>query len=317
VTPRAMRISLVLGALACGGEPLTVGLEEPLRAPGAQFRGGDLPGLPPLTAADLGAGAQPVAPYPTPPEVVGRVVSPLDVGYNVSGRASTDAYAVGFQLAGLGSGYWLIPVGAPDPTNANELTWRAALDFGPSLPSGLQRLLVAAVDVSGASGTQREIELCVRAPTADNLNVCDPTSAPPALVVSLSWSNDADLDLEIAAPDGSFVDRANVRGSGPGSAGAQLERDANAGCRASGAPRENVVWQEAPTPGRYQVYVNLHDACGADAASFELTRHERAAGDGEGEYRQVETSRTAGTLPSLSANGGARRGLWVTELVID
>jgi hypothetical protein len=317
MTPRLRCFSLVLAALACGGEPLTSGLEEPLRVEEAQFQGGVLPGSPPLTAADLSAGAQPVAPYPTPPEVVGRVVSPMDVGFNVSGRASTDTYAVGFQLAGLGSGYWLIPAGAPDPTNAGELTWRAAIDFGASLPAGLQRLLVAAFDAAGASGTQREIELCVRAPTADNLNVCDATSAPPALVVSLSWDNDADLDLEIAAPDGSFVDRANVRGSGPGSAGAQLERDANAGCRASGAPRENVVWQEAPAPGRYQVYVNLHDACGADAASFQLSTHERAAGDAEGEYRQIETSRSTGTLLSLTANGGARRGLWITEIVID
>lgn len=271
---RANRLCLLL-ALGCGGEPLGNGLEEPFRVEDAQFRDGPLPGLPPLTAADLGAGAQPVPPYPTPPEVAGRLVSPLDVGFNVSGRASTDTYAVGFQLAGLGSGYWLIPVGAPDPANADELSWRAALDFGASLPPGLSRLLVAAFDAGGASGTQRELELCARAPTADNLNVCDPTSAPPALVVSLSWDNDADLDLEIRAPDGSVVDRANTRGSGPGVAGAQLERDANAGCRPSGAPRENVVWQEAPAPGRYQVYVNLHDACGQTAASFQVSTHDR------------------------------------------
>ena len=177
--------------------------------------------------------------------------------------------------------------------------------------------MVAAFDAGGASGTQRELELCVRSPTADNLNVCDPTSAPPALVVSLSWDNDADLDLEIRAPDGSVVDRANTRGSGPGLAGVQLERDANAGCRPSGAPRENVVWQQAPAPGRYQVYVNLHDACGQTAASFQVSTHESAAGDAAGEYRQLETARTSGTLTSLSANGGAARGLWVTELVID
>lgn len=305
---------LVLG---CGGEPLTSGLEEPLRVENAQFEGGVLPGLPPLTVADLGAGAQPVAPYPTPPEVAGRVVSPMDVGFNVSGRASTDSYAVGFQLEGLGSGYWLLPVGAPDPTNADELTWRAALDFGATLPPGLSRLLIAAFGVDGASGTQRELELCVRSPTADNLNVCDPSSAPPALVVSLSWDNDADLDLEIVASDGSVVDRANTRGSGPGVTGAQLERDANSGCRPSGAPRENIVWQEAPAPGRYQVYVNLHDACGEAAAAFQLSTHESAPGAVPEEFQQLETARTSGTLQRLSANGGAARGLWVTELVID
>src|SRR5690349_7883029 len=186
-------------------------------------------------------GAAPAAPYSTPPEVAGRIVSPMDVGFNVNGRASTDTYAVGFQLAGIGTGYWLVPVGAPDPSNRDELSWRVSLDFGASVSPGLHQLLVAALDAQGRSGTQRDIELCVRAPSADNLNVCDATLEPPALVVSLGWDNDADLDLQIVAPDGSLVDRANTRGNGAGIGGAQLERDANAGCQPSGAPRENVV----------------------------------------------------------------------------
>lgn len=315
---RALVISsFALGAFACGGEPLTTGLEEPLRVQNAQFRAGALPGSPPLTAADLSAGAQPEAPFPTPPEVAGRIISPADVGFNVSGRASVDAYAVGFQLAGLGTGYWLMPVSAPDPTNADELTWRAALDFGASVPPGLQRLLVAAFDARGRSGTQREIELCVRAPTSDNLNACDPSLEPPALVVSLSWGNDADLDLEILAPDGSSVNRSNTRGSGPGVAGAQLERDANSGCVRSGVPRENIVWEARPAPGAYAIYVNLHDDCGETSSSFQLTTWESAPGAAPGEFSQIQTSERAGTLLGLQANGGATRGLVVTLLGID
>jgi len=307
-----------LGALAaCGGEPLTTGLEEPFRVENAQFRGGPLPGSPPLTVAELSEGAQPSAPYPTPPEVAGRIISPSDVGFIVAGRSSTDSYAVGFQLAGLGSGYWLIPVSAPDPTNADELTWRAALDFGASVPPGLQRLLVTAFDGQGRSGTQREIELCVRAPTSDNLNVCDATLEPPALVVSLSWDNDADLDLEILAPDGSAVNRSNTRGSGPGVGGVQLERDANAGCVRSGVPRENVVWDSAPAAGNYALYVNLHDACGEASSSFELSAWERVPGAAPDEFDQIETYRSAGTLVGLQANGGATRGLVVTLLRVD
>jgi hypothetical protein len=302
---------------ACGGEPLTTGLEQPFRVDGAQYRDGALPGSPPLTAADLSAGAQPVAPYPTPPEVAGRIISPADLGFNVSGRASTDTYAVGFQLAGLGTGYWLIPVSAPDPTNADELTWRAALDFGGSVPPGLQRLLVAAFDAQGRSGTQRELELCVRAPTSDNLNVCDRTLEPPALVVSLSWGNDADLDLELVAPDGSVVNRANTRGNGPGIGEVQLERDANAGCVRSGVPRENIVWQTAPAAGDYAIYVNLSDACGETSATFELSAWRRAPGDIDGEFQQQLTFETAGTLVGLQANGGAQSGLVVTLLGVD
>jgi hypothetical protein len=318
VKRRASACALALAlALGCGGDSLTTGLREPLRVEDAQFRDGPLPGLPPLTAADLNAGAQPVAPFSTPPEVSGRIVSPSDVAFGVSGRASTDAYAVGFALAGLGSGYWTVPVSAPDPSNNDELTWRVSVDFGPSVPPGLQRLLVAAFDGARHAGTQREIELCVRAPTADNLNVCDATLEPPGLVVSLSWDNAADLDIELVAPDGSVVDRSNTRGNGPGTQGAQLERDANANCQPSGVPRENVIWQTRPPAGSYLVYVNLQDNCGAASAAFSVSAHESAPGDVDGEFRQVETFRAASSLAGLTANGGAARGLFVTELVID
>jgi len=313
----AARVCAAVLALGCGGDSLTIGLEEPLRVEGAQFRDGPLPGLPPLTVAELNAGAQPVPPFPTPPEVSGRIVSPSDVAYNVSGRASPDSYAVGFALEGLGSGYWTIPVSAPDPSNNDELTWRAAMDFGPNVPPGLNRLLVAAFDGERRAGTQRELELCVRAPTADNLNVCDPTLEPPALVVSLGWDNGADLDIEIIAPDGSFVDRANTRGNGAGTQGAQLERDANAQCQPSGVPRENVIWAAPPPPGRYLIYVNLFDACGESGAAFSVSAHESTTGDVAGEFRQVETFRAASSVAGLLANGGAARGLFVAELLID
>lgn len=304
--------SLLLG---CGGEPITIQLEEPLSVEGAQFREGALPGTPPLTVEELNQGAQPAAPYPTPPDVAGRIVTPSEIGFVMSGRASTDAYAVGFQWNGLGTGYWLLPVGAPDPSNRGELLWSASLDFGGSLEPGRRGLRVAAVDGEGRAGTQREVELCVRAPITDNLNACDPTEAPPALVVSLGWEHPADLDLVIVAGDGSLIDQANTRGTGAGTLGGQLERDANAGCLPSGAPRENIVWQAEPSPGVYSVYVNLNDACGELAAPFTVSAHVREQ-DGE-QYRQIETWRSAGEAVSLQANGGRARGLWVTELRID
>lgn len=304
--------ALLVGLLACGGEPITIGLEEPVRVEGSQFRAGILPGALPLTAAELGAGAQPTPPFSTPPEVAGRIVSPREVGFVVSGRATTDTYAVGFQLVGLGSGHWIMPVGAPDPINNGELTWRASLDFGASLPPGLHGLRVAALDGEGRAGTQRELELCVRAPTSDNLNACDPSIEPPALVVSLAWESSADLDLGIVSPDGAHIERGSTRGI----AGGQLERDANSGCIASGAARENVVFQDSPPPGVYQVFVNLHDPCGDPSATFELATYEREELEA-GNYRQVETFRTAGVAVSLQANGGRERGLLVTEVHVD
>lgn len=317
IRPRLASVLSLCALSACGGEPLSTGLREPFRVENAQYREGPLPGSPPLSAAELGAGTEPATPYPTPPEVAGRIVSPADVGFDVSGRASTDTYAVGFQLAGLGTGYWLLPVGAPDPTNADELSWRAALDFGEALPSGLQQLLIAAFDARGRSGTQRELELCVRAPTSDNLNGCDPTLEPPALVVSLSWDNAADLDLEVVAPDGSLVNRQNPRGNGPGIGAAQLQRDANSGCVRSGVPREDLVWTSRPAAGTYAVHVNLHAACGEAGATFQLSTWESAAAENPDEFVQRETFRSAGTLVAVQANGGAARGLAVTQIAIE
>lgn len=315
---RALRLSWLAVALAaCSGESLTAGFEEPLRVQGAQFLQGELPGAPPLTLDELRAGVPPAPPFPTPPEVSGRIVSPADTGFTVLGRASTDSYAVGFQIAGLGSGYWVLPVSAPDPVNAGELTWRALLDFHPALPPGLQQLRVAAFDAQGNAGTQRELELCVRSPSSDNLNACDPSLEPPALVVSLSWSNRADLDLALRAPDGSIVDRGSPRGNGPGTAGAQLERDSGLGCHAPGVQRENIVWAVRPPPGVYQIYVNLYEACGETAAPFRVTTYEAEPSEIEGELRQVETSSIAGVLLELQANGGALGGLHVTELALD
>ncbi len=300
--------------LACAGESLTTGLEEPIRVEGAQFHEGPLPGLPPLSAAELSAGAQPEPPFPTPPEVAGRILNPLEVGFVVAGRASTDTHAIGFQLEGLGSGYWLIPVGAPDPINSGELTWRVLIDLGANVPAGLSNLRVAAIDGAGSSGTQRALELCVRAPSADNLNACDPTIAPPASVLSLSWDGPADLDLSVLAADGTSVDRHTPRPTSGGVRGAQLERDANRSCVAHGMPRENVLWQDPPEPGVYAVYVNLNDACGERSVGFELTAHVREPLETDGEFTQVESFETSGVLSALQANGGTDRGLRIGEV---
>jgi hypothetical protein len=315
---RGLSCAIALVAAGCGGEPITQGLTEPIRVLGAQFRSGPLPGDPPLTLEQLAEGAQLVRPYPTPPEVAGRIVNAGELDFPVNGRASADTYAVAFQIAGAGTGYWLVPVSAPDPSNNDELTWSATLDLGPALGPGLRRLRVAAVDAAGRSGTQRELELCVRSPVPDNLNGCDATLQPPALVVSLTWDDPADLDLSIIASDGTIVDRANTRGSGAGTAGAQLERDVHAGCLSAGAPRENVIWQTPPAPGVYSVYVNLYDGCGELSVPFTLSSHvSEEPADSPGQYRQIETFRSAGALTSFAANGGGQRGLWVTELEID
>lgn len=318
MTRRIIPMALGLAAAAttaCGGQVDTNGLEEPIRVIGAQFRPGDLPGRRPLTAEQLMAGEQPRAPYPTPPESAGRIIVPSESGFVISGRATPDTYSIGFKLEDQGTGYWILPAGSPDPTNNDELLWRATLDFGPLLQPGLQRLLVAAIDEDGSSGTQRDVELCVRSAVTDNLNSCSPTREPPALVVSLGWGNRADLDLRIVASDGTVLSNAYPTGSGDAPSGGLHEYDANASCVASSTPRENIVWQTKPSPGLYFVYVNLQDACGEKAAPFVVSTHvARRSGE---EFRQVETFRIASEMIQQQANGGSQLGLFVTEFEVN
>lgn len=299
--------------LGCGGEDTTLGLEEPLRVEGGQFLKGKLPGRRPLSAAELMAGKEAVAPFVTPPESASRVIQPLTAGFQVSGRASPETFSVGLAFEGAGSGYWVVPAGSPDPNNDDQLFWRAVLSFGPALKPGLNTLLIAAIDEQGRSGTQRDVELCVRSAITDNLNACDPTREPPKLVVSLAWSNDADLDLTVIGPDGSRYghERSATENVAPEAA---LEADANANCAGSSTPHENVVWRNPPSKGTYLVYVNLSDPCGEANAVFTVSTHvSQRKGD---EFSQLETFRTASELIAAQSSGDGI-GMFVTEFQVD
>lgn len=308
--------NLVFGTLAlgCGGERLTEGAAEPLRVAGAQFFPGELPGSRPLRLEEVRAGKMPKKPFPSTPEVAGRVLSIGDSNLGISGTASQDSYAVALKLDKLGTGYWLLPVGAPDPFNNNDLAWSARIDLG-ELPPGLQNLRVAALDDQNHAGTQRSLELCIRSPIPDNLNVCDSTIEPPRLVASLEWASTADLDLAVLTPTGEVIDYAHVNNAKESSTPGQFSGDGGTGCIPSGARRENVVWQAKPAPGIYYIYVNLHDPCRDSATPFQVTTYVSKR-DGD-EYELVETYRTASEALRVQANGGRQLGSFITEFVVD
>jgi hypothetical protein len=92
--------------------------------------------------------------------------------------------------------------------------------------------------------------------------------------------------------------------------GGHLDRDAQTGCRATGPRRENLIWQQPPVPGGYQIRVNLFEACGASSARFAVTLY-TSQPDEAGASQLVRGPRTAGTLLAISANGGRTPGLYV------
>ena len=316
-----MKASIIAALLAlsvgCSGETATGGITEPIRIEGAQFRAGLLPGD---AAGDGGSRG----PRVTGVSLLNRIISASEVGKMMTGHASVDTEAIAVRFRDLGQGYWVVPVGAPDPQNSGELAWSMTAGFGDVAP-GLHDLLFAAIDSAGNSSAQFPLQVCVARPFPDNSNSCDPKIKPPQVVLSLVWDTDADLDLRVVAPNGKVVGGKAFSTVVPGDGGISesslkasdtgiLNRDANGGCRIGGARREDITWKGAPLAGNYQIFVNLFDACGQGSARFSVLAY-TAKNLPDGTHQLVEEPTLAsGELVSAQANGGTKPGLFVTEI---
>jgi hypothetical protein len=283
---------------------------------GATFRAGALPGTAPSAAAPAGAAEI------TDLEVSNGVVRPGQVEKRVAGRTSKNGSAVALAFPDSATGYWVVPVDAPDPSTDGELSWLASLDFDLATPPGLHPLRVVAVDEAGIAGRQAEVTLCVASPIPDNFNACDPKLRPPAAVISLGWDVPADLDLRVITPSGQVIAAKSPSGGAGAAGGATdpsvgvLDRDSNGGC-APGPRRESVVFQSPPAPGTYLVYVSLFDACAQPAVRWAATLNVSQPGAAAGTFRQVEALRREGTSLAAEASGGSTAGTYVVPITFD
>jgi hypothetical protein len=330
VTSARKRLIFIGAALlvnvACSGEATTEGFEQPLRVEGAQFRDGALPGLPPLTADDVIAGTPPTRPNVSSISFSGGVVKQGEPGRKISGLASGDSTAVGVRWENFGTGYWLIPTLNRDGVNPDDVEWRVSASFGHDLEPGLHRLLFAAFDAKGRSGTQGALRLCVLPEIPDNGNACDPTVSPPELVVSLGWDAPVDLDLRVITPSGKVVDSKHASTAiedengdyDPTADGTGVfDADGYAHCHSDGRRRENLVFQTTPPPGTYLVYANLFDACGEAAVHFNASLHVPAPAGEPDTFVSKQTFIQPGELQAVHANGGTKLGLFLTSFNVN
>lgn len=300
-------------ALGCEGEASPTGLGEPIRVIGGTFKYGPLPGSPPIDAGE------PEKPNVTAINSVNNVLWPGQAQKALTGLVTDDAYSVAMRFPDLGTGYWLVVPGAPDPAAPGALTWAMSFDVAGDVPEGLHSLRFAALDRDGKAGTQSDLLVCVSAPIPDNLNACDPSLPPPAAVLSLTWDTDVDLDLVLVTPSGQVIDPKH-RTTAPLTDGgvmidptrdAILDRDSNGACVIDRARRESVVWQGTPAPGNYLVYASLFAACGQQAVRFTTTLYRAEPRDGGAAL--VESLKASGELLAVDAHGGADRGLYVAQ----
>jgi hypothetical protein len=300
-TSRALALA-VLMATACSGESADLHLDEPLLVQDSEFQSSSL--------ADEEAEGE--AAITSISFSVGSVRAGAR-GVPVSGRASGDAYAVAIGLEGQGSGYWTHRVGAEDPVAPGELTFDVLVDLGANVEPGPSQLRIAAVDERGALGEAQLLDICILPEFQDNGNACDPSVAPPLAVLSLSWDSDADLDLTLVSPSGKVYNKSR-RGvaDDAGKVLASFDRDSNSGCVLDNKRREDFVIQELPESGKWRVYANMFDACGAVAARFTAETYQRRK-TGEDSYALRRVARVHGQFLRAQADGGGGSPLYLTS----
>jgi hypothetical protein len=211
------------------------------------------------------------------------MVYPGAVGRGMSGRISGTGTAI---LVGLpnDSGHWVVPAGTADIDTPGDFSFDLSLSYSPELPLGDTSLVFRAVDAQGVVGPAYVLPLTVFQPIPAG-----------ALVVSLSWDTESDLDLHVQVPNVNdpnapyYVWSRNPVALPPRmpgdplptadeiAAAGQLDFDSNAACVIDGRRQENLVFPNPPPSGAYQVKVDAFSLCGQATA-----RWQAVAVDGSG-----------------------------------
>jgi hypothetical protein len=246
---------LPLAVAACGGAASDTGLEAAVRVAGGQFYRGSIDKL---ASADA----------PAVVDVLNSqdVITPGLQNKQLSGRLDPGSTAVAIGFSG-DVGYWILAAGVPDADSPTQPTFHASLSFSPSLSQTSYDLIVRAVAPPNTFGPDVHVSLDVE------------QSLPPtgALVVSLWWDTESDLDLHVVDPNGVEIWAGNINSYNPystsptpdaGASNGYLDFDSNAGCVIDGRCSENVIWAVAAPAGDYVARVDTFSLCGNSAARW-------------------------------------------------
>ncbi|MDB4991557.1 MAG: hypothetical protein JWN04_6735 [Myxococcaceae bacterium] len=247
---------------SCGDEvQVDNGLRAAVRVANAQFEDRRFPvditsdaAVPVQLLADGGTS--------TPPDIVsinslnnsvvrGTVNKDLRV---VVGQGATTV-AIGLEGE---RGYWVTPVSTHSVEFSPALELTATLQFDRTLPVGPARLWFAAADATGHYGAPGSLDLTIR----DDV-------PQAAMVLSLDWTEDMDLDLVVALPDGSTLTNKATRSTAAGANAPRIDLDSNASCVIDAHRSENAIFTAVPS-GSYTVYVRLAAACGVPETGWRV-----------------------------------------------
>ena len=253
-----------LGALlGCDGASSDPGLEAWMRIRGAQYVEGSLSEAP-GAERPLVSGLSPLF------DVARRAPA-----VSLAGTVSEEATGVLVGLRG-DRGHWILrPTGA-DLVNQFPSSFAGVASFSAETPLGAQVLLARGVARDGTVGPVAQAAL----------SITDAPAATGALVVSLDWDSESDLDLRVIAPDtrGNPIEiwtkrRLSTGKVPPGepkpdaaeiAMAGELDFDSNAQCVIDGRRQENITWKQAPPVGAYTVRVDAFSLCGEASARWRV-----------------------------------------------
>lgn len=307
----------VVPAACSSGVPANAGATEPIIVPGAQFISGDMPGSAPVDGGVPEGGAEP----PLSIVQVGyqnASVIPGAAGKAFTGLTTTDAVAVGVRVADEGTGYWVLPVGQRDAIVPSTLDFSFKASFDVDDQPGNHNLRAVAIDGAGNGGEQFDTQLCFQSRVPDNGHACDPSQPVPAVVFSLRWDVNFDVDLHVILPDGTDVNpKTNplvqaIDAGQPPPTDPKIDRDSLRACVADGWRQEDLVFPQYPATGPYDVYADPFASCGQAAVRFELTIYEAQS---DGSLQATYTQ--GGELLANDTTGGGSSGLFIAEKVFN
>jgi len=250
--------------LGCSGADPSSGQQALFRIQGAQY----IPG--PIDTGDRD---------PTP------VVSNISTANNdlfpgvaskkISGSVGPKSTAVLVGLQG-DVGHWVVPVQDPDQITVGNYTFSFSASFSPLTPAGDAGNLLLAFRATTRDGQV--------GPAKWQQMTMDQPRVAGALVISLDWDTEADLDLHVQLPSDGDAGVNEIWSRKPsglpfGTVGASvdsgmqagyLDFDSNSMCVIDGRRLENVIFPDTVPSGRYIVRVDTFSLCAEATARWRV-----------------------------------------------
>jgi hypothetical protein len=195
----------------------------------------------------------------------------------ISGSVGPNSTAVLVGLQG-DVGHWVVPVQDLDQNTIGNYTFSFSASFSPLTPAGDAGNLLLVLRATTRDGQ-------VGPPYSQAMQMDQPRIAG-ALVISLDWDTEADLDLHVQLPsDGdagvneiwsrkpSGLPPATASTAPTVDAGMQagyLDFDSNSQCVIDGRRAENVIFPTTAPNGRYVVRVDTFSLCGEATARWRV-----------------------------------------------